>query len=188
MSDEKTPLTITSGGRQFVIRDAGPNDEADLLVLFRACEDYFEAATGLPSGPGDVQSLFYSLPDGADWDDKHILVVVDEAGSTAGLVEAVLGYPAPGTCSVGLFLLHPDLRGAGLGSRLAVTLLHSVAARGASRVTATVPLGWEQGERFVASHGFTSTGQPSRRPQIGNRQAGPREPVLNRVALLLPST
>ncbi|MCX4959623.1 GNAT family N-acetyltransferase [Streptomyces virginiae] len=186
MSDE-TPLTITSGGKQYAIRDAEPNDEADLLALFCACEDYFESATGLPSGPGDVQSLFYSLPEGADWDDKHILVVADETGSAAGLVEAVLGYPTPDTCSVGLFLLHPDLRGAGLGSELAVTLLRSVAARGARHVTATVPLGWEQGERFVASHGFTPTGRPSPRPHVGNRQAGPREPVLNRVALLLPS-
>ena len=35
-----------------------------MLRLFADCDDWFQAATGHPSGPGDVQSLFYALPEG----------------------------------------------------------------------------------------------------------------------------
>ncbi len=75
------------------VRDVLPSDEPGLLHLFEVSEDYFVADTGLPAGPGDVQSLLYGLPEGADVRDKQILVVEDPAGELVGLVDLVLHYP-----------------------------------------------------------------------------------------------
>ncbi|MFI9391494.1 GNAT family N-acetyltransferase [Streptomyces bauhiniae] len=136
-------------GERVLLREPGPADEAALLRLFEECEDWFTAATGLPSAPGDVQSLYYALPGGADPGDK-VLLLVERNGEVAGLVDAVRDWPEAGAVAVGLFLLAPWARGRGLGRAVAESLL----ARGASRVTATVPAGWQPGERFLERLGF----------------------------------
>ncbi|MFF7963939.1 GNAT family N-acetyltransferase [Streptomyces sp. NPDC007903] len=136
-------------GERVLLREPGPADEAALLRLFEECEDWFTAATGRPSAPGDVQSLYYALPEGADPGDK-VLLLVERNGEVAGLVDAVRDWPEAGAVAVGLFLLAPWARGRGLGRAVAETLLE----RGASRVTATVPAGWKAGERFLERLGF----------------------------------
>jgi GNAT superfamily N-acetyltransferase len=167
------------GGRLFV-REPGPDDEAGLLGLFEACEDWFVAATGLPSGPGDVQSLFYSLPQGASPDDK-VLLVVERGGAVLGLVDAVRGFPASGAVSVGLFLLAPSVRGRGLGRALAEALL--ARAEGVSLVRATVPSGWRPGERFLERLGFVLGEEAAVGAEVGNRRPGPREGTVRRAEL-----
>lgn len=74
-----------------------------MQALFAAGEDYFVAATGGTSTPGDLQSLFYALPNGAEPDAKRLLVVVcDEV--VIGLVDVVLDHPEPAAAAVGMFL------------------------------------------------------------------------------------
>ncbi|MET8943465.1 hypothetical protein ABZX30_07715 [Streptomyces sp. NPDC004542] len=51
-------------GERVVVREPVPADGAALPALFEACEDWFVAGRGLPSAPGDVQSLFCALPEG----------------------------------------------------------------------------------------------------------------------------
>lgn len=116
-------------GDPVALREPGPGDEAALLALFEECEDWFVAATGLPSAPGDVQSLFYALPEGAAPQDKVVLLV-EWAGSVAGVVDAVRDHPEPGAVAVGMFLLAPGARRRGLGRAVAGALL---ARAGASR-------------------------------------------------------
>jgi GNAT superfamily N-acetyltransferase len=168
-------------GERVLVREPGPADEAPLLRLFEECEDWFVAATGLPSGPGDVQSLFYSLPAGASPDDK-VLLVLERDGVVAGLVDVVRDHPEPGAVAVGLFLLAPWARGRGLGRALAESLL--ARAADASRVVATVPPGWRPGERFLERIGFTLEAAPAtERSEVGNRRAGPREGGVRRAEL-----
>jgi GNAT superfamily N-acetyltransferase len=167
------------------VRDVLPADEPELIRLFDACEDYFAAATGLPAGPGDVQSLFYSLPDGADVRDKQVLVVEAPSGELVGLVDLVLHYPDPDACAVGLFLLRPDARRHGLGSALAAALLQRAADGGVRRITATVPEGWEPGRAFLAARSFTLS-EPEAVPGArANRNTGPREGTVLRAELRL---
>lgn len=164
-------------GERVVVREPSPADEAALLKLFEECEDWFVAATGLPSGPGDVQSLFYSLPEGTRPDDK-VLLVLERDGVVAGLVDAVRNHPGPGAVAVGLFLLAPWARGRGLGRALAETLL--ARAGDASLVTATVPAGWHCGARFLERLGFTLDAAAPAPMEVGNRRAGPREEGVRR--------
>src|SRR5512147_160629 len=80
--------TIDVPGERVLVRELGPAEEAPLLRLFEECEDWFVAATGLPSGPGDVRGLFCALPEGASPDDK-VLLVLERDGVVAGVVDAV---------------------------------------------------------------------------------------------------
>jgi GNAT superfamily N-acetyltransferase len=169
------------------VRDVLPSDESGLLHLFEASEDYFVAATGLPAGPGDVQSLFYGLPEGADVRDKQILVVENPDGELVGLVDLVLHYPEPDACAVGLFLLRPDTRRHGLGSALTAALLERASAGGVRRITATVPTGWEPGRAFLTARSFTLADPEDVPGARANRNTGPRESTVLRAELRLDS-
>ncbi|WNM34463.1 GNAT family N-acetyltransferase [Streptomyces sp. Li-HN-5-11] len=176
------PWMIDVPGGRVVLREPVPGDEDGLLAVFEECEDWFVAATGLPSAPGDVQSLFYALPEGAGPDDK-VLLVVERDGAVVGLVDTVRDHPEPGAVAVGLFLLAPRARGLGAGRAVAEALL--ARAEGVTRVTASVPPGWEPGEHFARRLGFT-LGEPSAvGAEVGNRRAGPREVAVRRAELRL---
>ncbi|MFF0850332.1 GNAT family N-acetyltransferase [Streptomyces sp. NPDC003280] len=170
-------------GERVVVREPGPRDEVPLLTLFEECEDWFVAATGLPSGPGDVQGLFYALPEGASPEDK-VLLVLERDGVVAGLVDAVRDHPEPGAVAVGLFLLAPWARGRGLGRALAESLLARAGA--VSLVTATVPAGWRCGEGFLERLGFSLGAVVETGGTVGNRRAGPREAGVRRAELRVP--
>jgi GNAT superfamily N-acetyltransferase len=159
-------------GLNAVVRDLEPKDEPGVLTLLDACEDWFTAALGQPAGPGDVQSLYYSLPEGADFEDKRIIVVMDGT-RVVGLVDAVLHHPSPDACSVGVFLLHPGCRRQGLGRALAGLLMEEAAGQGIASVVTTVTEGWRPGRAFLAALGFDFDPEP--RAPGGNRNPGPSE-------------
>ncbi|WP_330457676.1 GNAT family N-acetyltransferase [Streptomyces sp. NBC_00820] len=157
------------------VRPLRPEDESAVSRLLTDCDDYFVAATGSTAMPADVQSLYYSLPDGVDFDRKHLLVLVHE-DRPVGLVDAVEGHPEPATCSVGLFLVEPHARGRGLGLRAARHLLREAAARGTRRVTATCPEDWAPGIAFLRRLSFdVRPPEPEPLATVGKRRRGPQE-------------
>lgn len=166
------------------IREFVPEDEQGVQALFTAAEDYFVAATGDPAAPGDVQSLFYALPAGAEPGAKRLLVVVRD-GQVIGLVDAVLGHPQADAAAVGLFLVHPDHRRQGLGDTISTALLEQARGSGIRLVTATTPIEWAAGSAFLESLGFAIAAPDDARPQPGNRNVGPRESTVLRGALHL---
>ncbi|MER6348672.1 GNAT family N-acetyltransferase [Streptomyces sp. NPDC001595] len=163
------------GPGPLAVRALRPEDEPDAARLLAACDDYLVTATGSPALPADVQSLYYSLPEGASYERKHLLVLVRE-DVLVGLVDAVEDHPETATCSVGLFLLAPRARGQGLGTRAARYLLRAAAARGTRRVTATCPRGWAPGRAFLTRLGF-EIHEPAPEPSavVGNRLRRPAE-------------
>lgn len=150
-----------------VVRDVEPTDEHELLRLFLACEDWFEAATGQPSMPADVQSLYYALPEGAVWEDKRLLTI-DRGGVVIGVVDAVLHHPGTADCAVGLFLVHPEHRLQSVGRSVADALVRRLLVDGFRRVSTSTPAGWEPGESFLKSLGFTRAEELDR-PRAVNR-------------------
>lgn len=170
-------------GRGGAIRDLEPEDEAEVLALFDAAEDWFIAATMQPAAPAEVQSLYYSLPEGAQFDDKVLLVVTVE-DSIAAVVDAVLRHPSASECCVGLFLVHPAYRRIGLGRLAASLLMAELAKRGYTAVTASLPDGWQPGRAFLEALGF-EFGAP-RRPDAMNRNLGPYEDIVVPARLELP--
>lgn len=139
---------------RLTLRDFTPADEPEVLRLFADCDDWFQAATGHPSGPGDVQSLFYALPEGAAFEQKHLLVA--EAQGMIGFVDLVVDHPEPNQASVGFFLVPKDLRRWGIGSEMVRALL----AKFPHVVQVHVALSeFKPGNEFLKAMGFTLNGQ-----------------------------
>lgn len=180
------PLDLDLADPRFRIRDLEPTDEPSVLALFDAAEDWFTATTGQPAAPGDVQSLYYVLPEGAAFDDKAILVIESE-GRIVGLIDAVLRHPTASTCSVGMFLLHPAHRRRGIGSRAVSLLLGELAARGHTEVVASVAAELRPGRAFLTSLGFTFDLGAAGPSATANRDPGPGERAPVRARLHLPA-
>lgn len=146
--------TVATDYGPIVVREQiEPDDEPGILELFAACDDWFEAVTGGPSGHGDVQSLFYSLPEGRSFEDKRLFTVRD-GDKIVGLVDAVLGYPHRNAVAVGQFLVAPSHRGRGLGTAVASVLIAEARAAGLEEVTATAHDAWPAGRAFLRTLGF----------------------------------
>ncbi|WP_158564284.1 GNAT family N-acetyltransferase [Jiangella anatolica] len=147
--------TVATDFGPIVVREQlEPEDEPGVLELFAACDDWFEAVNGTPSGPGDVQSLFYALPEGASFEDKRLFTVRD-GDKIVGLIDAVLGFPHRTAAAVGLFLIAPSHRRRGLGAAVAAVLLREARESGLDTVTATAHDAWPPGQAFLAALGFT---------------------------------
>ena len=99
-------MTLRNGPTAVRVRDLEPDDEDAVLDVFAAAEDWFVAETGQPSAPGDVQSSFYALPEGARLEDK-VLLVIEADGEVVGYVDAVLRYPSSTSIGIGTFLVRP---------------------------------------------------------------------------------
>ncbi|SDP60664.1 GNAT family N-acetyltransferase [Lentzea jiangxiensis] len=139
---------------RLTLRDFTPADEPEVLRLFADCDDWFQAATGHPSGPGDVQSLFYALPEGTAFEQKHLLLA--QAEGLIGFVDLVLDHPAPGHASIRFFLVPKDLRRWGIGREMA----RALAERFPGVTRAHVQLDdFEPGTEFLRALGFTPNGQ-----------------------------
>lgn len=168
-----------------LVREFEPGDEPEVQALFTACDEWFVAATGQPSMPGDVQSMYYSLPMGAELSTKRLLVVVRD-GQVVGVVDAVLHHPADAACSVGQFLLHPDHRRQRLGAALAGVLLDRLRTHGITEVSAWAPPGYEPALEFLKTLGFALSNPyapDSAGDSVGNRNRGPSEPLPVRATL-----
>lgn len=174
--------TVATDYGPIVVREQiEPDDEPGILELFAACDDWFEAVTGGPSGHGDVQSLFYSLPEGRSFEDKRLFTVRD-GDKIVGLVDAVLGYPHRNAVAVGQFLVAPSHRGRGLGTAVASVLLAEARAAGLEQVTTTAHDAWPAGQAFLRRLGFTIG--PVTEP-AGNRATASGEPPVRRATLSL---
>ncbi|GAA2048857.1 hypothetical protein GCM10009839_63200 [Catenulispora yoronensis] len=166
-------IELAVDGHPVTVRDLEPADEDGVLALFIACEDWFVAATGQPSAPGDVQSAFYSLPEGSDLDDK-VLLVIETRGRVVGFVDAVRRCPHIAAVSVGTFLIDPDYRRLGIGRAAAQALFSAASDADFAQVNAHVVDGWSPGRRFLAALGF-SFSAPRRPTTAINRNLAPGE-------------
>ncbi|NUR59756.1 MAG: GNAT family N-acetyltransferase [Catenulispora sp.] len=166
-------IELTVDGHPVIVRNLEPADEDGVLGVFAACEDWFVAETGQPSAPGDVQSSFYAVPKGADFDDK-VLLVVEAGAEIVGFVDAVRRYPHIAAVSIGAFLIHPDFRRLGIGRAVAEALFTAAADADFAQVNTHVTQGWEPGRKFLAALGF---GFSAPRPpaETVDRNTGPGE-------------
>lgn len=139
---------------RLTLRDFTPANEPEVLRLFAGCDDWFQAATGHPSGPGHVQSLFYALPEGTRFEQKRLLVA--EAQGMIGFVDLVLDHPAQHEASIGFFLVPKDLRRWGIGREMVRALTQRYQSITKVHVDLT---DFQPGQEFLRAMGFALNGQ-----------------------------
>lgn len=166
-------IDLSVDGHPVVVRDLEPADEPAVLAVFNASDDWFLAATGQPSAPGDVQSAYYSLPEGHEFDDK-VLLVIEANREIVGFVDALRRYPHTASVGVGTFLIRPEFRRLGIGRAVVRALSAAAVEQDFAQISAHVVEGWTPGRRFLAALGATFS-KPAVPGGVGNRNAGPEE-------------
>ncbi|MCL2317126.1 MAG: GNAT family N-acetyltransferase [Actinomycetia bacterium] len=166
------------GLREFALEDADA-----VLAILLAAEDYMLAATGYFPEGGDLQSLFYALPDGASLDAKRLLVITS-GEAVVGVCDALVGWPAPDVLTTGLFMVGPGQARRGIATRAAAIGLGLARDGGFRSVRASCPRDWEPGQAFLARLGFTRATLD--RPTTTNYAVPPRTPAVDAWTLVLP--
>lgn len=92
-------------------------DIAALQNLLDACSDYFLFSEGAPPPPTAAADEFLNLPSHLDASAKFIFGYPDNGPLTA-IIEGLHDYPHAGVWYVGLMLVRPAFRSAGLGSSI----------------------------------------------------------------------
>ncbi|HEY4393925.1 MAG TPA: GNAT family N-acetyltransferase [Polyangia bacterium] len=109
--------------------EVGTTFVAALQALHLRCADFVEATTGRPPRGDEGERLFVDAPPGKGAGDKQVLGVKRE-GELVGVVELLPGYPGPQDWYVGLLLLSPEVRGAGVGTAVMRDTVERVARAG----------------------------------------------------------
>lgn len=156
-------------------------DEAAVRSLFARAADYVRLETGLPPGPDTVAGFFEDAPPAPQSSPPLHLGAWGPDGDLHGIASMAWGFPDPSDAYVGLLLLDPARRGAGLGRRMVDHLAAEAAARGASRILAAVLAENPRAHAFWRREGFEDlwTAPPARlgeRTHVRIRMARPVQP------------
>ena len=127
-----------------------PTSPDEIAPLYDACAAWFQA-TGAAN---DLLDLFGGRPPGLCT--KEVLAVW-EGGRLCGVVDMVRGYPDPTGWFIGLVLLHPEVRGHGLGARVVAQLETMARSGGGTHIGIGVLFTNPDGRRFWERVGYRVT-------------------------------
>ena len=133
--------------------------EEDLDALYQLCAsqpDYYQYL-GKPLSRKALLRDLTALPPAAQAENKHYLGYFD--GETlCSVLELVFAYPDEQCVLLGFFMLHHDLQGQGIGSRLIGDLLEQCRTLGYQEILLSYAEPNRQSEHFWLKQGFTPTG------------------------------
>ena len=134
-------------------RLADPADRALVAGFFERAGDYIAFETGLPPTAETVEEFFTATPPGGDLARSHKLGLF-ASGRLAALGDLGFGFPAPEDAYIGLLLVAPDQRGAGLGPLLLARMKAAARAEGSPRLLLAVLDENRRGRAFWEREGF----------------------------------
>lgn len=136
------------------VRRLATADAAELQALYERCSDYHQQHEGVPTRPDAAEEGLAALPPGTPGSDKFALGLYPPGGGMAAYLDLVRDYPSAGEWQIGLLMIDPALRGAGLGSRVCRAAVEWMASQGARTVTLGVLEHAPDAERFWRRIGF----------------------------------
>jgi RimJ/RimL family protein N-acetyltransferase len=131
-----------------------PEDLRDLQALFVRAADYFEIATGRPPAADEAPRAFVAGPPTKSVHDKRVIGIFSRAGDLVGVLDALTDWPAEGVWTLGMLLLDPAVRGAGLGTAVLAAYEGWARSEGARRFRTAVVAHHEPGLRFLERAAF----------------------------------
>ena len=141
----------------FELRELGPGDAPAVQGLLLRCADFIRLIYGREVEPSDGAETLHDRPSDAPDAEKQVVGLFAGA-ELIGVVEFLIGYPAAGTWYVGLFLLDPERRRAGLGRALYAAFEAWAAGQGARTLRLAVQDQNAAALRFWIRQGFGSIG------------------------------
>jgi GNAT superfamily N-acetyltransferase len=164
------------------IRALDPDrDRPAVRDFYRRAADYVRLETGAEPDEDTLRDFFEGVPPGGNIAESAKLGLFADDGRLAAIADLAFGFPEPGDAFIGLLLVDPADRGAGLGPTLLERLEQHARARGAPRLLLAVLDANPRGRAFWEREGFrvVLTTPP--------RQLGRRTHVLHRMQRALDS-
>ncbi|WP_239256289.1 GNAT family N-acetyltransferase [Listeria ilorinensis] len=104
--------------RNYHVKFLNKTDVALVETVADASSDYFLIEQGRPATEADALAIIQDLPPGKSKFDKFVMAILDEEDAPIGVIDVVADYPRKGEWIIGLLLLVPDARKAGMGKVL----------------------------------------------------------------------
>jgi GNAT superfamily N-acetyltransferase len=139
------------------LRQLGPRDAAAIQGLLVRSAEFIHLIEGREVGPSDGAELLHERPPDAPKVKKRVIGLFAGA-ELVGVIEFLIGYPDKGTWFVGLFLLDPERRRAGLGRAFYEAFETWASLQGAKIVRLAVQDQNAAAYRFWTRQGFHSLG------------------------------
>ena len=156
----------------------GEDDCGDIDALLVRCADFIRLSEGQDPSPGDGRLLLEERPHEAPEVEKLVLGLYD-GPCLIGVVDLLRDYPAPGVWYLGLMLIEPPRRRAGIGTALFAALGEWVARQGGRALRLGVVEQNAAGHRFWTRQGFQDIGSV-------DQDLGHRRRVVHRMERTLP--
>ena len=138
----------------YSVKRLAADDLDDLQALHERCRDYFLLIEGGPPRPSSAEEDFSQTPPGKDQSDKFLLGIYSRGRELIAVLDLIRDHPAACDWWLGLLLLDPKSRGAGIGSRIYGAAQRWIAAQG-GRVIYLAVLEQNVGaHRFWSAQGF----------------------------------
>jgi len=126
-----------------------------LQGLLERCRAFHELAHGAPLGPGAAEHLLQNLPEGKTAEDKLVIGLFEEGvEAPAGVLDLIRDCPERGEWFIGLLLLDPSRRSAGMGARVHAALEQWVQSQGATGLRLVVQRQNPGATRFWRRQGY----------------------------------
>ena len=158
--------------RGYSTRRLAPPDIHALQALFERGSDYFERVTGTPAGPDEAQRALVAGPPSKEVNDKRTVGLFTADHTLVGVLDAITDWPDGGTWTVGMLLLDPAHRDAGLGFAFFEAWTAWAHSGGARRLRTALTSDDARAGRFLARLGFTEENR------LDDYDAGGRRPTI----------
>jgi len=136
----------------------GAEDVPALRKLVERCHVFMELVYGAVE-PDAAEQILEGLPPGRTSEDKFVFgLYANGTKELLGVLDAVRGFPEPDEWIIGLFLLDPAHRRAGLGARFISAFEQWVRGQGASGLRLVVQEQNPDALRFWQRQGYEVTG------------------------------
>lgn len=128
-------------------------DVEEISGLFKRCSDYFVLQDGVAATSADAHDLFLDLPPGFHANDQSVFGWRN-SGQLAALVVILRAYPDADIWYLGLLIVDPERRSAGVGRAIYSVAERWAAEEGAREVRLAVLEANVEAHRFWCSIGF----------------------------------
>ncbi len=156
----------------------GEDDAPEIDALLSRCAEFIRIAEGHEPEGGDGLLLLNERPNEAPEAQKLVLGVFD-GPCLIGILDLLKDHPAPGVWHLGLMLLEPARRRAGIGTALVKGLGDWVEAQGGRALRLGVAEQNAAGLRFWMRQGFRDIGSI-------DEDLGPFRRTVHRMEFALP--
>jgi GNAT superfamily N-acetyltransferase len=115
-----------------------PADLPFIRTFNQQCSDFFMLQNGAPPNEAEAEEIFNEVPPGRRVEDKLSVGVFDSDCTFVSVIDALRNYRIEFEWWIGLMLVAPASRNAGLGSRIHDAFENHASACGAKRLLLAV--------------------------------------------------